>query len=50
MSDFLSADQLHGIDAYWRASNYLAVGHIYLKDNPLLRTPLKLQCCRADRR
>lgn len=41
MSDFLSADQLHGIDAYWRASNYLAVGQIYLKDNPLLRTPLK---------
>ncbi|SEE60149.1 phosphoketolase family protein [Pseudomonas kilonensis] len=41
MSDFLSPDQLKGIDAYWRASNYLAVGQIYLKDNPLLRKPLQ---------
>jgi xylulose-5-phosphate/fructose-6-phosphate phosphoketolase len=43
MSDFLSAEQLEGIDAYWRASNYLAVGQIYLKENPLLHTPLKLE-------
>jgi xylulose-5-phosphate/fructose-6-phosphate phosphoketolase len=28
------------IDAYWRAANYLSVGQIYLKDNPLLRRPL----------
>jgi len=28
------------MDAYWRASNYLAVGQIYLLDNPLLRRPL----------
>ncbi|HEY7600266.1 MAG TPA: phosphoketolase family protein, partial [Candidatus Limnocylindrales bacterium] len=28
------------IDAYWRAANYLAVGQIYLLDNPLLRRPL----------
>lgn len=42
MSDFLSPDQLEGIDAYWRASNYLAVGQIYLKDNPLLRRPLQV--------
>jgi hypothetical protein len=34
MSDFLSDEQLEGLDAYWRASNYLAVGQIYLKDNP----------------
>jgi xylulose-5-phosphate/fructose-6-phosphate phosphoketolase len=27
--------------AYWRASNYLAVGQIYLKDNPLLEAPLR---------
>ncbi|MCF4998419.1 phosphoketolase [Pseudomonas syringae] len=40
MSDFLSAEQLQGLDAYWRASNYLAVGQIYLKDNPLLTEPL----------
>ena len=29
------------IHAYWRACNYLAVGMIYLRDNPLLREPLK---------
>ena len=28
------------LDAYWRAANYLAVGQIYLMDNPLLREPL----------
>ena len=31
---------LHGLDAWWRAANYLAVGQIYLMDNPLLREPL----------
>src|ERR1700690_4148939 len=29
--------------AYWRASNYLSIGQIYLQDNPLLETPLKLE-------
>ena len=29
-----------GIDAYWRAANYLCVGQIYLFDNPLLKRPL----------
>ncbi|WP_046383379.1 phosphoketolase [Pseudomonas veronii] len=42
MSDFLSAEELEGLDAYWRASNYLAIGQIYLKSNPLLQTPLTL--------
>jgi xylulose-5-phosphate/fructose-6-phosphate phosphoketolase len=37
----LSAEQLRGIDAYWRAANYLSVGQIYLFDNPLLKAPLK---------
>ena len=37
----LSASELQAIDAYWRASNYLSVGQIYLLDNPLLREPLK---------
>ena len=32
---------LRRMDAYWRAANYLAVGQIYLYDNPLLREPLK---------
>ena len=26
---------------YWRACNYLSAGMIYLRDNPLLREPLK---------
>lgn len=37
----LSPEELHKIDAYWRASNYLSVGQIYLFDNPLLTRPLK---------
>jgi len=39
----LSAEELGGIDAYWRAANYLSVGQIYLLDNPLLREPLGAQ-------
>ena len=38
--DPLSPDQLAKMDAYWRAANYLSVGQIYLKDNPLLERPL----------
>ena len=37
----LSPDELRKLDAYWRASNYLSVGQIYLLDNPLLKEPLK---------
>ena len=36
----LNPDELSQIDAYWRACNYLCVGMIYLKQNPLLRRPL----------
>ena len=36
----LDPEELRKIDAYWRAANYLAVGQIYLRDNPLLREPL----------
>lgn len=36
----LSEESVALIDAYWRASNYLSVGQIYLLDNPLLRQPL----------
>ncbi len=39
----LSKSELKQIDAYWRAANYLAVGQIYLLDNPLLREPLRLE-------
>ncbi|MFD0558978.1 xylulose-5-phosphate/fructose-6-phosphate phosphoketolase [Stackebrandtia endophytica] len=34
-------DLLYGIDAYWRATNYLSVGQIYLLDNPLMAQPLR---------
>jgi xylulose-5-phosphate/fructose-6-phosphate phosphoketolase len=37
----LSQNDLDRLDAYWRAANYLAVGQIYLRENPLLREPLK---------
>ena len=37
----LTESELAGIDAWWRANNYLTVGQIYLMANPLLREPLK---------
>ena len=37
----LKPDELEKIDAYWQASLYLCLGMLYLKDNPLLREPLK---------
>jgi xylulose-5-phosphate/fructose-6-phosphate phosphoketolase len=40
MENTLTPDLLRRMDAYWRATNYLSVGQIYLYDNPLLRRPL----------
>ena len=37
----LTAEELEHVQAHWRAANYLAVGQIYLLDNPLLREPLR---------
>ena len=37
----LNPEELRKLDAYWRACSYLAVGMIYLRDNPLLRSPLQ---------
>jgi xylulose-5-phosphate/fructose-6-phosphate phosphoketolase len=37
----LSQEELHSMNAYWRAANYLSVGQIYLMDNPLLKEALK---------
>jgi xylulose-5-phosphate/fructose-6-phosphate phosphoketolase len=37
----LAAKELELMHAFWRACNYLSVGMIYLKDNPLLREPLR---------
>ena len=39
----LASEELNKIHAYWRAANYLSVGQIYLRDNPLLRQPLTLE-------
>ena len=39
----LSSDELRKIDAYWRATLYLSLGMLYLKENSLLREPLKLE-------
>src|SRR5579862_2049290 len=43
MTDPLPSDLLRKMHAYWRAANYLSVGQIYLQDNPLLETPLRLE-------
>jgi xylulose-5-phosphate/fructose-6-phosphate phosphoketolase len=37
----LSPEELRKLDAYWRACNYLCVGMLYLRANPLLREPLQ---------
>ncbi|MEX1252830.1 MAG: phosphoketolase family protein [Dehalococcoidia bacterium] len=42
MSSGPSPEEIHLIDAWWRAANYLSVGQIYLLDNPLLQEPLRL--------
>src|ERR1700686_2222737 len=38
----LNDSLLQTMHAYWRAANYLTVGQIYLKENPLLERPLTL--------
>jgi xylulose-5-phosphate/fructose-6-phosphate phosphoketolase len=35
-----TAEEIASIDAWWRANNYLTIGQIYLKDNPLLSEAL----------
>ena len=37
----LTADELRLTHAYWQACNYLALGMIYLVENPLLKEPLR---------
>jgi len=41
-TNVLSPEELRKTNAYWRAANYLSVGQIYLQENPLLKTPLKM--------
>jgi len=43
MSGSVSREQLEKMHAYWCAANYLSVGQIYLKDNPLLERPLSIE-------
>jgi len=39
----LTNDELRRMNAYWRACNYLCAGMLYLRANPLLREPLKVE-------
>ena len=39
-AEVMTEQELLRLDAWWRAANYLAVGMIYLRANPLLREPL----------
>lgn len=39
--DYSSKEYFAKLDAYWRAANYISVGQLYLKDNPLLKRPLE---------
>lgn len=41
MTSSMGQDELELVDRWWRAANYLSVGQIYLRSNPLLREPLK---------
>ncbi len=41
MTETLAPDLLRRMHAYWRAANYLSVGQIYLRDNPMLSEPLR---------
>lgn len=36
----LTEAEARTLDSYWRAANYLAVGQIYLNDNPLHKQTL----------
>ena len=39
----LNPEEVQRINAWWRACNYLSVGMIYLRDNPLLKEPLRIE-------
>ncbi len=39
----LNSLEIEKLDAYFRAANYLAACELYLKDNPLLKEPLKME-------
>ncbi|WP_022859707.1 phosphoketolase [Bifidobacterium magnum] len=35
----VSEEAIEGMDKYWRASNYMSIGQIYLRSNPLMKEP-----------
>ncbi len=39
----LAPDELRKTEIYWRACNYLSLGMIYLRENPLLTEPLRVE-------
>ncbi|MBA1434074.1 phosphoketolase family protein [Bombilactobacillus bombi] len=41
MTDYSSAEYFDLMHKYFNAANYISVGQLYLKDNPLLKRPLK---------
>lgn len=47
-ADYSSRDYLTKVDAWWRAANYLSVGQLYLKDNPLLKRSLEASDLKAN--
>jgi xylulose-5-phosphate/fructose-6-phosphate phosphoketolase len=47
VKEIVSSELLNKMDAYWRAANYISVGQIYLRDNPLLKEPLKPEHIKA---
>jgi xylulose-5-phosphate/fructose-6-phosphate phosphoketolase len=46
----LSPELLDRMHRYWQAANYLTVGQIYLRENPLLRQPLRWSISAAPAR
>ena len=40
MAETISTEEVQRLHEYWCSANYLTVGQIYLKDNPLLERPL----------
>ncbi len=42
-SPVLGAAQRRSLDEYWRAALYLCAGMLYLRDNPLLKEPLRIE-------
>lgn len=43
MTDYSSKEYLNLVDKYWRAANYISVGQLYFKDNPLLKRDVKAE-------